>query len=116
MQGAERILAEKKLIEAATVSDIDALDLPEKDLAMLKFAKLLTESPHRNSPQQIEQLRKFGWTDAQIAESVLVIGMFAMFNRVADAFGLEDPEYFKKEQAGTAIVPATLSGQNESKP
>jgi hypothetical protein len=34
-----------------------------------------------------------GWTDQQIAEAVYITALFAFFNRVADAFGLEAPNY-----------------------
>ncbi len=34
-----------------------------------------------------------GWTDPQIAEGIYITALFAFFNRVADAFGLEDPRY-----------------------
>ncbi len=35
-----------------------------------------------------QTLREQGWNEAQIAEAVYVIAMFAFFNRVADAFGI----------------------------
>lgn len=31
------------------------------------------------------------WTDPQIAECVYVTALFAFFNRVADAFGIDGP-------------------------
>lgn len=40
------------------------------------------------------KLRGLGWTDPQIAEAVYITALFAFFNRVADAFGLDDPNYF----------------------
>jgi len=45
------------------------------------------------APADVQRLRDVGWTDPQIAEAVYITGLFAMFNRVADAFGLEDPQY-----------------------
>ena len=41
----------------------------------------------------MQRLRDAGWTDPQIAEAVYITALFAFFNRVADAFGLEDPGY-----------------------
>jgi len=40
-------------------------------------------------------LRPHGWSDEQIAEAVYVIAMFAFFNRVADAFGIESMGYLQ---------------------
>jgi alkylhydroperoxidase family enzyme len=38
-------------------------------------------------------LREVGYSDLQIAEAVYVTALFAFFNRVADAFGLQNPGY-----------------------
>ena len=37
----------------------------------------------------VATLHQAGWKDAQIAESIHVTGLFATFNRVANAFGLK---------------------------
>jgi hypothetical protein len=49
--------------------------------------------------EQVEHLREMGWTDEQLAECVYITALFAFFNRVADAFGLEDPNYFQAPPA-----------------
>jgi alkylhydroperoxidase family enzyme len=41
------------------------------------------------------RLRNLGWLEHQIAEAVYIIAMFAFFNRVADAFGLEPMGYLE---------------------
>ncbi len=64
-----------------------------KEEALLGFAKLLTETPSACDEEAIAGLRSVGWCDAEIAEAVYVVAMFAFFNRVADAFGLVDPGY-----------------------
>lgn len=102
MQGAD-----KDLVDAAATGELGKLDLPDKETRLLEFVYLLTVHSYKNSPQQVERLREVGWDDAEIRETVLVVGMFSMFNRVADAFGLDDPNYFEKEKRGEAIVPAS---------
>ena len=42
---------------------------------------------------EVNRARVAGWSDAQIAETVYITALFAFFNRVADAFGLDDPRY-----------------------
>ena len=98
---------DKTIVEAAVAGNLDQLDLPEKETRWLEFVYLLTKQSHQNSPERIQQLRDCGWSDDQIRETVLVVGMFSMFNRVADAFGLDDPNYFEKEKTGGAIIPAS---------
>ena len=54
----------------------------------------MTKHAYRTTDEDVERLRQVGWTDPQIAEAVYITALFAFFNRVADAFGLEDPNYF----------------------
>ena len=73
--------------------DLSSTQIGDKERRMLEFAELLTREPHQVDPASIQLLRDADWTDLQIAEGVYVIAMFAFFNRVANAFGLEDPSY-----------------------
>jgi alkylhydroperoxidase family enzyme len=66
-----------------------ALDDPHREL--LRFVERVTRHAWRTMREDIERLRGAGWSLEQIAEAVCVTAMFAMFNRVADAFGLPDP-------------------------
>ncbi len=75
-------------------ADLDAAPVSEPERALLRFVKLVTETAYRTTDADVEALRAHGWADPQIAECVYVTGLFAFFNRVADAFGIEDPHYF----------------------
>ena len=77
----------KALAEGKIPSEL----LPHPESELLQFAKMLTISPHKNTPENVAALRHEGWGDEQIAEAVYITALFAFFNRVADAFGLEDP-------------------------
>lgn len=61
--------------------------------ALLQLVKLVTEQAYRCQSEDVAKVRQAGWTDPQIAEAVYITALFAFFNRVADAFGLEDPHY-----------------------
>ena len=61
---------------------------------MLDYAKLVTDAAYRTTPEDVQKLRDAGWYENQISEAVYITALFAFFNRVADAFGLEDPRYF----------------------
>ena len=74
--------------------DLDAAPISDAERALLRFAALVTRNADRTTDADVEGLRALGWTDPQIAECVYVTALFAFFNRVADAFGLEDPNYF----------------------
>jgi alkylhydroperoxidase family enzyme len=55
--------------------------------------KLITEAAYRSTPEDVDGLRKVGWTENQIAEAVYITALFAFFNRVADAFGVPVQNY-----------------------
>ncbi len=74
-------------------ADLDAANLNDAERGLLDFAKLITEQAWKTTDEDVERLRNLGWNDEQIAEAVYVIAMFALFNRVADAFGLPAPDY-----------------------
>ena len=73
--------------------DLSSIPLAAAERALLDFTQILTEHPAAVSDDDVARLRQFGWTDPQIAEAVYIISLFAFFNRVADAFGLTDPNY-----------------------
>lgn len=55
----------------------------------------VTEAAYRTTPEDVQALRDYGWTDPQIAEAVYITAMFAFFNRVADAFGIAPMGYLE---------------------
>lgn len=68
--------------------------MPEAERALLRFVETITRHAYKVTDEQVESLRAVGWTDEQLAECVYIAALFAFFNRVADAFGLADPNYF----------------------
>ena len=62
-----------------------------KDLALLKFVKLLTLNPSDTKDDDVEALREAGWTDEQIWEMGIEVGIFSFLNRMADVHGLDYP-------------------------
>ncbi len=101
MQGADNAV-----IEALKKGDVAGADVNDQDRVLLEFVELVTRHAYRTTAESVQRLRDAGWSDEQIAETVYVTGLFAMFNRVADAFGLLDPNYQHME---TPPVPAEKS-------
>jgi uncharacterized peroxidase-related enzyme len=79
--------------DAVRTRDLDAAPISAAERTLLDFAGLLTRESHRVRSEDVERLRRAGWNDRQIAEAVYVTAMFALFNRIANAFGLVDPNY-----------------------
>jgi alkylhydroperoxidase family enzyme len=54
----------------------------------------MTKEPSSIREDDVEGLRRHGWSDAAIHDAVQVIAYFNYINRVADAVGIEDePEW-----------------------
>jgi alkylhydroperoxidase family enzyme len=89
-----------EVIGALERGDIESAPLSQAERVLLDLVELLTKHAYRTTDEDVERLRAVGWTDPQIAEAVYITALFAFFNRVADAFGLTDPEYRALAAAG----------------
>ena len=67
--------------------------MTEAERALLELVRTVTLHAYETTDADVERVRAAGWSDPQIGEAVYVTAIFAFFNRVADAFGLEDPGY-----------------------
>ena len=84
---------DEKVARALQDGDLEPTQLNAAERGLLDFARLVTQNANRTADSDVEELRRLGWNDQQIAEAVYIIALFAFFNRVADAFGLTDPNY-----------------------
>ena len=57
------------------------------------MVEIVTRHAYRLTDEDVQRLRDAGWTEPQIAEMVYVTAIFAFFNRVADAFGIDSQGY-----------------------
>lgn len=62
-----------------------------KDRALIQFVKLLTLNPSETRDADVQAMRDAGWTDEQIWEAAVEVGMFSWLNRMADVYGLDYP-------------------------
>ena len=81
------------MVEALARSDLDAAPVSEAERALLRVVETITRHAYRTTDADIQSLRDQGWTDPQIAEMVYITALFAFFNRVADAFGIDSQGY-----------------------
>lgn len=88
MQGADR-----KVAEALAAGDLDAAGLPERETGLLRLIETLTRHAYRITDEQIEGLRRLGWSDEEIFEAVFDGALFNFMVRIADAHGLPAPDF-----------------------
>ncbi len=82
-----------QVARALEQSDLESANISDAERRLLEYTRLITEQAYKATEDDVETLRQAGWSDDQIAEAVYIIAMFAFFNRVADAFGLEAPNF-----------------------
>jgi uncharacterized peroxidase-related enzyme len=69
--------------------DYRSAGLPEKERVLLDYVWKLSRTPGEMTEADMTSLRSAGWTDPQIVATIHVTSLFAYFNRIAEAFGLE---------------------------
>ena len=74
---------------ASITADHRNAGLSETDVALLDFARQLTQHGNRFSKSDVEQLRLHGFSDEQILEAVLMVGLTNLLNVVQTGLGTE---------------------------
>jgi uncharacterized peroxidase-related enzyme len=62
--------------------------VPEKVKALFRFADKLTRRPADIARENIEELKKAGWNEEQIYETVMTVALMNFYNRVSLGLGL----------------------------
>lgn len=73
--------------------------LSEADRALCRWAVKLTLSPSQMTGEDVNGLRKAGFSDEAISDAAQVVGYFNYINRIADGLGVDpEPEMVKKKR------------------
>jgi alkylhydroperoxidase family enzyme len=81
--------------DALRNGDLDGAGLPKPERLLLEFAGTIAQGAYRVTDEQVDGLRKVGWTDEQIAEGAYVAALFSLFVRLADTFDIEPPAVYE---------------------
>jgi len=84
---------QEALIRALVEWPIDAMQVTDREHALLRYADKLTLTPSRVVAEDVERLREAGLDDRGIHDACAVVAYFAFVNRIADGLGveIEDP-------------------------
>ena len=80
-------------VTALMEGNLDKAELTGAERALMRYVEIVTEGAYRSTPEDVQKLRDAGWKEEQIAEAVYIIALFAMFNRIANAFGVPVQNY-----------------------
>jgi uncharacterized peroxidase-related enzyme len=68
--------------------EVEEAGLPAAERALMAYVAQVSKAAYRTTPADVQKLRDAGWTEEQIAETVYLAALFAMFHRIANAFGV----------------------------
>ena len=70
---------------------LDSPAVGPKNKALLRYVEQLTLRPAQVRDADVQAVRTAGWTDEEIWEASFITSLFAFYNRMADAYGLDYP-------------------------
>ena len=82
---------------AQLIADYREAALSPEDRAMLDYAVKLTLEPWNMVEQDVQALRRAGFSDAAILDINQVTGYYAFVNRLADGLGVELEDFWGEE-------------------
>lgn len=82
-----RVLTEDPVLADTLAVNYRHAPLEPKERAMLDYAHRLTVESHLCEEADLDELRRHGWTDADIFDIAEVAAMFNFTNRLANALG-----------------------------
>ncbi|MCS7173527.1 MAG: peroxidase-related enzyme [Armatimonadetes bacterium] len=89
-----RMLTEDPILVDYLLTNYRHAPVEPKERAMLDFAVKLTVEPYGMIEEDVETLRRAGWSDEDILDIAQVAAMFNFTNRLANALGwIPNPEY-----------------------
>ena len=84
---------DKKLADVLKI-DYRLASLSAQDRAMLDFAAKLTLQSAAMTENDVESLRRQGFSDGAVHDIVQVTSLFAYYNRLAEGLGIEPEDDF----------------------
>jgi uncharacterized peroxidase-related enzyme len=84
----------------AVQADYQTAGLAPRETALLEYAVKLTRDPRAASRDDLDELRKQGFTEEQLVDAVQAIGYFNFINRVVDGPGVDPEESMRYAKAG----------------
>ena len=83
-------------------------NLSDQDVALLDFARRLVQHPQTFGADEVERLRAHGFSEEQILEAVLMVGLTNLLNVVQTGLGTE-PDFKPRAISAKEVNPATES-------
>lgn len=96
-------------MDALIEGDVEAAPVDDRDRTMLRYVRKLTLEPAKVERDDVEELRRAGFSDAAIGDIAINCALFAFMNRVVDGLGglLEGDMDERARRYGLPLHPGT---------
>ena len=111
-----RLTKDEPLAAALIRGDAEGAPVDERDRAMLRYVAKLTLEPSRMERDDVDELRRVGFSDAAIGDIAINAALFAFMNRVVDGLGgqLEGDMLERAQRYGLPLHPGTYEHLRET--
>jgi len=82
------------------VRDYRTAGLPPEDVALLAFAEKVAVAAHTITREDVEDLRRHGFPDAEILDIAMTAGARSFFSKVLDAVGAAPDDRYNALEDG----------------
>lgn len=101
--GAVTALGDEELVQQV-LDDYRSSRLSDAEKALFAFIEKVNSASNQIRQTDIDELKKFAWTDEAIYDAVTVCSLFNFYNRWNDAMGTPDMPAFAYEMTGKRIA------------
>jgi uncharacterized peroxidase-related enzyme len=98
------------------LNDIDSSPVDDNMKPVLRYVKKLTESPSKMVQSDVDAILDAGWDENDFHYVVMICGLFNLYNRMMDGYGVENTAEFRASRGriltenGYFVVTAHLKG------
>ena len=96
-------MGDRDLVQAV-LNDLTTAPLSEKDRALYAFVKKVNADSVATAQEDIDNLRKVGWTDEAVYDAITVCALFNFYNVWIDATGVSDMPAIGYEMSGHRLA------------
>ena len=75
---------------AAVLNDYGSAPISEAEKALFKFLEKVNRESNSIRLEDVEEVRRLGWSDEALYDAISVCALFNFYNRWCDAAGVQD--------------------------
>jgi alkylhydroperoxidase family enzyme len=96
-------LGDRELVQSV-LTDVETAPLSEKDRALYAFIKKMVADSTSIGQEDVDGVRKAGWSDEAIYDAITVCSLFQFYNNWVDATGVADMPAMAYEMSGHRLA------------